>query len=367
MVILYDGEIYYRQRFGGVNRYFDAIISGLPPDASPVLLSHHTAAEHADAKHPKLKVHTYKRFGFRPGRLSYLIEPFYFRAASLLQPPQIAHPTYYSLLSRQGIDAYKCPVVLTVHDMLHEIFPSELDPSGEEARIKRNAISAADAIICDSENTKRDLERFFPEAVARCVGVIPLASGLQPTPTAAPIPQPSLPAFVYVGGRAPHKNFGRLLAASAQVAASRGEISLTVVGVPFNQVELSLIRELGLSAHIRHVRNAPDAMLAAIYRDSIALVYPSLYEGFGIPPLEAMSCGTAVIAANSSSIPEVVGDAALLFDPRSTEALAAQMLRLLDCPTLRASLISRGHQRAQQFSWKETANKVWSVYKGLAH
>jgi glycosyltransferase involved in cell wall biosynthesis len=367
MVILYDGEIYSLQRMGGINRYFDEIISGLPLEASPVLISTRAAAEHVDAAHPRLKVHTYKRSGFQSGRLSHRIEPFYFRAAVALRRPNLAHPTYYSLLSRQGLDAYRCPVVLTVHDMIHELFPRELDPTGAEASVKREAILAANAIICVSENTRRDLERFLPEAISKCVGVIPLASRFQPSTTTEITPLRSPSSFVYVGGRRPYKNFGRLLTAFAAAVRLRRDLFLTVVGSPFTEEELSIIQAQGLMPKIKHFTNASDSMLANIYRDSIALVYPSLYEGFGIPPLEAMACGTAVIAANSSSIPEVVGNASLLFDPYSSDELAAQMLRLVDSPSLRADLITLGRQRTQQFSWKRTVEQVWNVYKTLVN
>jgi glycosyltransferase involved in cell wall biosynthesis len=108
-----------------------------------------------------------------------------------------------------------------------------------------------------------------------------------------------------------------------------------------------------------------DRQLAALYRRSIAFVYPSLYEGFGIPPLEAMQCGTPVVAANRSSIPEVVGEAGVLFDPERPEELTEILVALASDETLRESLITRGHQRVQQFSWNTTAEKTVEVYRTL--
>jgi glycosyltransferase involved in cell wall biosynthesis len=108
-----------------------------------------------------------------------------------------------------------------------------------------------------------------------------------------------------------------------------------------------------------------DAGLARLYAGSVALVYPSLYEGFGIPPLEAMGCGTAVIAGNVASIPEVVGDAALLIDPMSAEALAQAMLELVEHPGRRAELVAAGAARARRFSWAETARRTVAVYESL--
>jgi glycosyltransferase involved in cell wall biosynthesis len=126
-----------------------------------------------------------------------------------------------------------------------------------------------------------------------------------------------------------------------------------------------MIAELGLTDRVRHAGRASDGALSRLYQSSVALVYPSLYEGFGIPPLEAMACGTAVIAANVASIPEVVGDAALLFDPYSTEDLAAQLTRILDSASLRDRLVHLGHQRVQMFTWAQTIDQTWKAYSDL--
>jgi glycosyltransferase involved in cell wall biosynthesis len=109
-----------------------------------------------------------------------------------------------------------------------------------------------------------------------------------------------------------------------------------------------------------------DRHLAKLYRCSIALVYPSLYEGFGIPPLEAMSCGTPVIAANTSSIPEVVGDEGILFNPKSSDDLADILLSVLDNPLERDRLIKKGLQRSELFSWDRTVAQTLDVYCSVA-
>jgi glycosyltransferase involved in cell wall biosynthesis len=120
-----------------------------------------------------------------------------------------------------------------------------------------------------------------------------------------------------------------------------------------------------LSDRIELYTYASDAHLAKLYRCSIAFVYPSLYEGFGIPTLEAMSCGTPVVASNCASIPEVVGDAGLMFNPKSVSDLTDIMLFLLDNPTERDRLISKGHQRAKTFSWDKTVAQTLEVYQSV--
>jgi len=122
---------------------------------------------------------------------------------------------------------------------------------------------------------------------------------------------------------------------------------------------------LSLGKSIEHYGYASDCHLAKLYRCSVAFVYPSLYEGFGIPPLEAMSCGTAVVASNTSSIPEVVGDAGILFDPTSTSDLVDILLNLLENSSKRECLISKGLVRASMFSWDQTIAQTLEVYRSI--
>lgn len=363
MRVLYDGQIYGISANGGISRYFENIISRLPENFTPFLTTCQTRRVNYPV-HPNLKAFRYERFGFRPGRVSYWLEKYYFRAITAFNKVNIAHPTYYSLLTQQEISKYQCPVVLTVWDMIHEIFSEQIDPNGQQALSKRKAILAAQAIICISKNTKKDLlERYsLPE---NKVTVTYLASGIDESFGYGSEPVPSRPYYLYVGGRVSYKNFDGLLSAFAKAASVRPDIALCVVGSPLNQTEEKLVADLKLSDRIVHYRYASDRHLAKLYRCSIALVYPSLYEGFGIPPLEAMSCGTVVVAANCSSIPEVVGDAGLLFDPRSIGDLADILLFLLDNSTERDRLIAKGYQRSQIFSWDKTVAQTLDVYRSV--
>jgi glycosyltransferase involved in cell wall biosynthesis len=144
-------------------------------------------------------------------------------------------------------------------------------------------------------------------------------------------------------------------------------VALCVVGAPFNEREEKLILDLKLSDAIEQYGYVTDAHLAKLYRCSRAFVYPSFYEGFGIPPLEAMACGTAVIASNRSSIPEVVGDAGVLFDPASSDELADILPGLHGDEGLREQLIARGYERAKSFSWEKTAAQTVEIYRSLAN
>lgn len=363
MQILYDGQIYARQTAGGINRYFANLISRLPQDFTPALTTCQSQKVNYPT-HPNLKTFFYQRWGFRPGRVSYWLEQYYFRAITAFNNFNVIHPTYYSLLTRQEFKQSRYPVVLTVYDMIHELFSEQMDANGRQIEEKRKAILAAQAIICISENTKKDLlERYsLPEEK---VTVTYLASEIDASLSHGSEPVSSRPYYLYVGSRAKYKNFDRLLAAFAKAVSVQPDIALCVVGAPFNETEQKQIAELQLSDRIEHYAYASDTHLAKLYRCSIAFVYPSLYEGFGIPPLEAMFCGTAVVASNGSSIPEVVGDAGILFDPESIGDLADILLSLLDSPTERDRLITNGQQRAKAFSWDKTVTQTLDVYRSV--
>lgn len=361
--ILYDGYIYSIQRAGGINRYFANIIERLPDDFVPILLTCERNEVNFPS-HPDLKTIYYKRYGFRPGRISYWLEPHFFRTASAISTPDIYHPTYYSLLTRQELSRYNRPVIISVWDMVHELYPELLAHDEQVANMKQMSIAAADAIICISENTKKDLiERYaVPE---NKITVTYLASSIDSSMAYGSEEVPHEPYFLFVGSRITYKNFDGFLAAIAKVISVGREIKICVVGPPFDAAEEKLIADLKLSDKVRHFGYASDTHLAKLYRCSIALVYPSHYEGFGIPPLEAMACGTVVVACNASSIPEVVGDAGLLFNPNAPSELADMLLQLHDDSSLRERLIAAGKRRAQHFSWDRTAAQTVAVYRSV--
>ncbi len=363
MKILYDGQVYADQKTGGTSRYFTNLIDRLPVDIEPTLTSAYRLDKSYYPTHPKLQLHEFP--DFRPYRIAHQLRGRYFSWLKNRQHFEIVHPTYYFLLGQEPFDRISQPLTITVFDMIHEIFASKLDPSNITIRAKRSAIEAADAILCISENTRTDLIKYFPAAESKTV-VTYLASDFNSNSSdgiSSPVAQPY---FLYVGARTKaYKNFDTLLSAFGRVASNNDDICLCVVGAPFNDAERQEIAALKLTDRILSYTHTSDTLLAALYRGSIAFIYPSLYEGFGIPPLEAMACGTVVVAANASSIPEVVGDAGILFDPRSANDLAEIMIELLDSPSKRDRLIAKGHDRHQLFSWEKTATQTVAVYRSL--
>jgi len=366
MKILYDGQIYSIQAAGGINRYFANIISRLPSDCRPYLI----VPQKPDLNFPansNLRVLAYdhfrlERISWKLNRLSNGLGRRFINRMSTSKRFDVAHPTYYSLLTRREIRDYRCPVVLTVYDMIHELFPRQTVNSASEIESKRRAVADAQAIICISENTKKDLVNVYavPE---RKITVVHLASEIDETLAHGNERLPAKPYYLYVGSRTEYKNFDTLLQAFAKAFPSPTDALLCVVGARFSERESQTITRLGLTNRIEHYGYASDAQLAKLYRCSIAFVYPSLYEGFGLPLVEAMACGAPVIAANSSSIPEVVGDASLLFDPRAVDELADALSSVAGNPEYRASLIKKGRERAKMFSWEITLRKTLEVYR----
>jgi glycosyltransferase involved in cell wall biosynthesis len=360
MKILYDGNIYALQAAGGINRYFANLISRLPSHTNPVLTT--CRRQHLNyPTHPNLDFHYFPRpeiSGTR--RISFWVGQQYFQAFTQRQSFDLMHPTYYSLLNYQPINAYSFPLVLTVHDFIHE----RVDPDHRDVKDKHKAILCAQAILCVSENTKQDLLSYYPSLEDR-ITVTPLASDIDQSLAYGIEPVPSQPYYLYVGSRTSYKNFDGLLAAFSKAASVHSEVRLCVVGASFNPQEQTQLAEMGLTDRIHNYGHVGDRHLAKLYRCSLALVYPSFYEGFGIPPLEAMSCGTAVISSNTSSLPEVIGDAGILFNPESSSDLAEAMLRLINSSLERDRLVVKGFQRVKAFNWEKTAAKTFEVYQSV--
>ncbi|MCS7283680.1 MAG: glycosyltransferase family 4 protein, partial [Anaerolineae bacterium] len=277
------------------------------------------------------------------------------------------HSPYYLMPYRPGV-----PTVLTVYDVIPLKFPAQ---STFQARMLFRwtmgmALHAARLVVAISEATARDLAHHFPVAPGRMT-VISLAAD----PIFSPRPLAEVDALrrryglpesfvLYVGSNKPHKNLARLVEAWAQTTDS-GICSTLVIAGPWDPRYPEPRRraeQLGLE-NIRWLGPIPEADLPALYSAATLFVFPSLYEGFGLPVLEAMACGVPVVCSNTSSLPEVAGDAALLVDPTDARALAGAIERVLTDEALRASLRARGLERARQFAWEEAAQRTLEIYR----
>ncbi len=272
-----------------------------------------------------------------------------------------------------------CPFVVTIHDCIHlrfpEYLPNRLAPHYARAMM-RGAARRARRVLTVSEASRRDIVHYLGVSADK-VDVIPNAPDerLRQPPTAEDLAhvrerlQVTTPFVLYAGNIKPHKNVDRLIEAYSIVRRlGHTDTSLLVIGDEVSKFPnlRRLVHQLDLQSHVRFLGFVNDATLAALYRLASVFVFPSLYEGFGLPPLEAMAAGVPVVTSNASSLPEVVGDAALLVDPLDAGALADAIARVLGDPALRATLIERGHARVAEFSWDRAAARTHAAYAAAA-
>jgi len=266
--------------------------------------------------------------------------------------------------------------VFTLHDLIFLFHPETHKPLNRWflTLMMPRFLRAADAIIAVSECTKRDAIRFYgiPEENITVIyeGVNPRFRPVGPEAMAAVRARYDLPEhfILYVGTIEPRKNLTVLLEAFSNLQSAICNLHLVFVGKKGWLYEgfFRRLRELGLEDRVIFTGYVPDEDLPAIYSAAELFVFPSLYEGFGLPVLEAMACGTPVVCSNTSSLPEVAGDAALLVDPTDVCALAGAMERALRDETLRATLRVRGIERARRFTWARAAQETMQVYENVA-
>jgi len=268
-----------------------------------------------------------------------------------------------------------CPAVVTIHDCIHLMFPEYL-PNRAAYLYARTFMTLAAKrsarVLTVSEASKRDILHFFHVPAAK-VEVIynAIDDRFDREPDAVDVErvrqryQLNDPFLLYAGNIKPHKNVDRVIEAFARLKKRGHEaLKLLIIGDEISKSPQlrRAVHRLQLHQQVRFLGFVPDATLAVLYRLADVFVFPSLYEGFGLPPLEAMASGTPVVTSNVSSLPEVVGDAALLVDPRDAEAIAAAIERILTDEPLRRALIQKGLGRSHEFSWERSVRRIRDVY-----
>jgi glycosyltransferase involved in cell wall biosynthesis len=274
----------------------------------------------------------------------------------------------------------RCRSVVTIHDCIHLMFPEYLPNKLAHVYAKGSMWTAsrkADRILTVSEASKRDILRFFkvrPEKVVVVYNAIDERFLAPPDETRMDLVrqryQLDHPFVLYVGNIKPHKNIERLIAAFGRARSQcHDDLKLIIIGDEISKYPAlrQSVHKHKLDKHVRFLGFQPMETLAAFYRLARAFVFPSLYEGFGLPPLEAMACGAPVVTSNVSSLPEVAGGAALLVDPYNEEAIADGMVRAVTDESLRAELIQKGIDRARSFSWPQSVKKIHEIYMDVAN
>jgi glycosyltransferase involved in cell wall biosynthesis len=292
-----------------------------------------------------------------------LLNQFYYKSEyKKIQRPDIFHPTYYHQYFLESIG--DLPFVLTIYDMAHEMYPGLFHPLDFTVKNKRALAIKAARVIAISEHTKNDVVRFLGVPDSN-IDVIPLATDIR-MDVSVKYPD-SLPKdfILYVGARNTYKNFLFFLRAVQEIFKDSKNLSVICAGGgTFSASELKQIENLGLSKKIVQV-NVSDGLLALLYNKSKAFVYPSLYEGFGIPVLEAFTCGAPAVLSNRSSLPEVGGEAAVYFDPENIDSLVTVLHNVIHQKDAGQRMIVKGYERAKLFSWHRTADQTIDTYNKI--
>ena len=370
MRIAFDHQAFCLQTMGGISRYFCSLAVQLlwqgeqPAIFAPFYRNVYLRDVPAEAVHGRA-VSAY------PPRLAtlavaangWLARPMIRRFA-----PDVVPETFFSKRTSAPAD---CPRVLTVFDMISELLALDT-PTPESAlreTAKYAAVERADHVICISEYTRQELIRLF-DVPAHKVSVVHLgcdpASG-DPGEVASGAATGDRPYLLYIGLRGGYKNFAAMLQGIA--ASDRLKRVFDVVafgGGAFSVQERAMIAGLGFSeGQVRHA-GGNDRAMTRLYRGASALVYPSRYEGFGLPPLEAMSYGCPVAASGTASMPEVIGDAGEYFDPDRPDSIAPAIERIVFSQERTDALIELGKRRAALFTWKRCADETLAVYRQLS-
>jgi glycosyltransferase involved in cell wall biosynthesis len=364
--ILYDHQIFDLQQHGGISRYFYELMRAFAAGGEPsftLACPYTTNAYLWEAPFLSINTPLTRRRYKGSGMVNRLLGERFNRPAAVAALRSgdfdLFHPTYYDpyFLDHLGDK----PFVLTVHDMTHERYPECYPADDPTSGWKQLLAERAAHIIADSSSTRNDLLEFCGVPAEKVV-VVHLGCSLYAP--AAGIGFLTLPGkyLLYVGERRRYKNFSFAVRSLAPLFHEQPGLRLLCAGGgPFTGEETALFSELGIPNHCLQM-DLDDSELSAAYAGAVALIFPSLCEGFGIPVLEAFACGCPALLSNRTSLPEVGGEAALYFDPENGEELLGQASRLIATPDLRRNLVQAGKERVQQFTWEKTAAETCAVY-----
>ena len=360
MKIAFDNQVFDLQRYGGISRYFCELASKLAtlPGNDVSIVAPLYVNEYLRSICPS--VHTTGRYLGHVKKSHRLARALNDRLAPWLirrRQPDIVHRTYYAALPPIAGAA----TVITVYDMIHERMPDM--PDDRHVWGKRESVRTADHVICISDSTRRDLIELYDTDPAK-ISVVHLGFALMPAPVVQVPGLSARPFILYVGQRSGYKNFDGLMRAYASSPRLQERFDIVCFGEPpFSTAEQTAIAAVCSRPDAVRQLGGSDGVLQQLYRQAAVFVYPSLYEGFGIPPLEAMSFNCPVVCCPVASLPEVVGDAAQFFDPAESDSLVAAIDRVTEDSDFRAGLVARGAKRLAQFSWERCAVQTEAIYR----
>ncbi|MBX2989877.1 MAG: glycosyltransferase family 4 protein [Bacteroidetes bacterium] len=372
MKVFVDGIVFGRQSVGGISRTWEELLKRFPNYGVEVdvLLPWRKTNQSLQRVLPLLRQQRVRSdFFYWPSRYfeRVSLRDRILRCVYLPSDVEIFHSTYFSTVYSTRVKK-----VVTINDMIPELYQQEYRNEWTRFGIdaKRQVLENADAIVAISESTKTDLLRLYPWISESKVRVIYLAHArIQTDMHFRDVALKRMLSniegryFLFVGTRAGYKNFDILLSLVKSYSFFKG-FKFLCVGPRLDEPSRRRIEEEDLSQNFLFLNEVADEELAVLYSRALAFVFPSKHEGFGLPILEAMANGSPVVCSNSSSFPEVGGDAAFYFDPNSVDSLKEALHRALGAD--RQKMIAAGRRNVQRFSWERAVGEIASLYKELA-
>ena len=356
--VLYDSQTFTGQRFGGISEYFNTLITCHDASYEPMIsgsVSNNIYVPNFDcAMKPFFPE---KQFKGKLKLMKFINRMNDKKHIHKESEYDLYHPTYYEAVTYPKDK----PVVITAHDFISELFPSGNSPAPITEQ-KRISFERADKIICISENTRKDLLRLFPEVdESKTELVYHALTWERKDPLSS-----EKPYILFTGVRNAYKNFPRFVKAVSPLL-QKYDLELLCSGHGFNDAELQLFGELGIKERVHHKFAKNKAELQDMYRGALLFVFPSLYEGFGFPILEAYASGCPIALSNTSCFPEIAGDAGTYFDPESEDSIRAAVDFLIESEDLRNMKREKGYERLSFFTIENLIRNTAAVYNAAVN
>jgi glycosyltransferase involved in cell wall biosynthesis len=368
MKILADPQIFTSQVYGGISRYYTEVLSEIDTYNNvevdiPVLVSKNEYLKNSTLYKSRHKYYSFiikvlSTLGISTRKIVKKWNKNKSVKALRKQDYDLYIPTYYDPYFLGNIN--NKPYVLTVYDMIHELFP-EYFSDGEEIRANKLLLMKnAAKIIAVSHNTKKDILKIYPDIEASKIEVVYHGNSIQVSDAEVV----GLPDnyILFVGVRDNYKNFEFLIEAASELFLADRILHLVCAGgEKFNAREQALIDKLQLTQQVIQ-RSFGHDELGAFYKNARCFVFPSMYEGFGIPVLESMACSCPIVLTNNSSFPEVAGEAGIFYELGNKQDLKDKIKSIIYNDALRQEYILKGLEQVKKFNWKEAAEKCYNVY-----
>lgn len=357
--VYYDYQILRNQKYGGISRYYYEIYN--------YILGHNCGWKakidcYSNINHyfaPIIENKPFRHYFKGSGRIDDLLKVNKRRAKKIIESGvDVIQPTYFDPYVLDYITHQK--LIITVYDMIYELMPEKFDGAEKIIDGKKKLIYASDHIISISESTKRDILKIYPDIPEDKISVIYIGNSFKKSDVIVPYSLPDK-YILFVGQRMTYKNFTNFFSGILPILKADKNMYLVCVGGgPFNLEEASMIS--CVKDQVIQI-DANDSILQKAYRQARCFVFPSLYEGFGIPTLEAFSCDCPVVLSNTSSMPEVGGDAVLYINPKDPKDIRDKVQEVLSNNDLRDRLISRGREQLKLFDWNNIVPEILNCYE----